>query len=194
MDKHIEYLVFDVETTGLPRNWKAPASKLDNWPRIVQIGWLAFDRHEQLLESNSHIIKPAGFEIPAESVKVHNISNDFALSNGEDIENVLAPFASTVKNAGHVIAHNLSFDEKVVRSELIRAEMEDPFDMPVKVCTKEKGTDICRIPGKYGYKWPTLDELYRHFFDHTFEGAHDALDDAKATAACFFELKKAGAV
>jgi len=29
------YLFFDTETTGLPRNWKAPVTDLDNWPRMV---------------------------------------------------------------------------------------------------------------------------------------------------------------
>ena len=32
------YLFFDTETTGLPANWQAPMSDLENWPRLVQIG------------------------------------------------------------------------------------------------------------------------------------------------------------
>ncbi len=31
------YLFFDTETTGLPRNWHAPASDLANWPRLIQL-------------------------------------------------------------------------------------------------------------------------------------------------------------
>ncbi|MCX6741278.1 MAG: hypothetical protein NTY61_02675, partial [Candidatus Parcubacteria bacterium] len=36
------YLFFDTETTGLPKNWKAPIEDLDNWPRIVQIAWAIY--------------------------------------------------------------------------------------------------------------------------------------------------------
>ncbi|MDZ7715500.1 MAG: hypothetical protein U5J95_04740 [Balneolaceae bacterium] len=60
----------------------------------------------------------------------------------------------------------------------------------IRVCTKEIGTDICKIPGNYGYKWPTLEELYNHLFDDKFEESHDALNDAKAVADCFLNLKE----
>ena len=29
------YLFLDTETADKPRNWKAPASDLDNWPRAL---------------------------------------------------------------------------------------------------------------------------------------------------------------
>jgi hypothetical protein len=35
------YLFFDTETTGLPKNWKAPVTDLNNWPRMNSpIGYL----------------------------------------------------------------------------------------------------------------------------------------------------------
>ena len=49
---------------------------------------------------------------------------------------------------------------------------------------------FCKIPGKYGYKWPTLSELHLKLFDFDFEGAHDALLDVKACAKCLFELER----
>jgi hypothetical protein len=27
------YLIFDTETTGLPKKWNAPITDIDNWPR-----------------------------------------------------------------------------------------------------------------------------------------------------------------
>lgn len=189
MVKNIEYLVFDVETTGFPKDWNAPISRLNNWPRIVQIGWLAFDRFDNLVDSKCHIIKPAGYTIPNESYKIHGISTQSALSNGEEMNHVLRNFSQLVKVSEYVIGHNLQFDEKVVRSEFLRADIDDYFNNPTRICTKEIGTDVCKIPGKYGYKWPTLDELYQHFYGEDFDGSHNALNDAKATAKCFFELK-----
>lgn len=37
------YLFFDTETTGLPKNWKAPVTDLNNWPRLVQLVYLYYD-------------------------------------------------------------------------------------------------------------------------------------------------------
>ncbi|HEY5387075.1 MAG TPA: hypothetical protein VIL79_04150, partial [Thermoleophilia bacterium] len=34
-----QILVFDTETSDLPRDWRRPASDVDNWPHLVQIAW-----------------------------------------------------------------------------------------------------------------------------------------------------------
>ncbi len=31
------YLFFDTETNGLPRNWKAPVTDLNNWPKLSEL-------------------------------------------------------------------------------------------------------------------------------------------------------------
>jgi hypothetical protein len=54
----------------------------------------------------------------------------------------------------------------------------------------EKTTNFCAIQGPYGYKWPKLSELYFKLFQSNFEEAHNAAADIKATAKCFWELKK----
>lgn len=36
-------LLFDTETTGKPKNYKAPSSDTENWPRLVQIAWEKYD-------------------------------------------------------------------------------------------------------------------------------------------------------
>lgn len=45
------YLIFDTETTGLQKNWKAPVSDIDNWPRLVQIAWLQCDNSGNVLSN-----------------------------------------------------------------------------------------------------------------------------------------------
>ena len=52
------YLIFDTETTGLPKNWRAPISDTENWPRCVQLAWQVHDEIGNLIESKSYIIKP----------------------------------------------------------------------------------------------------------------------------------------
>ena len=65
------YLFFDTETTGLPRNWRAPVTELDNWPRLVQIAWIAYDKEGTKISSNEFIVKPEGFSIPLRAEKIH---------------------------------------------------------------------------------------------------------------------------
>jgi len=194
IDQSLKYLVFDVETTGLPKSWKAPFTNVSNWPRIVQIAWLSFDAQGNLLESTAHIIKPDGFNIPQSSEKIHGISTAHANENGKAIKPVLADFSVQLEATTFAVAHNLNFDENVIRAELLRAKLDDPFDTISRICTKEQGKPVCKIPGKYGYKWPRLDELYNHLFEESFKDAHNALNDARATAECFFELKRRQAI
>jgi DNA polymerase III epsilon subunit-like protein len=58
----------------------------------------------------------------------------------------------------------------------------------------EASTNHCRIPGQYGYKWPTLEELHEHLFGNPPDKSHDAASDARSCARCFFELKRLGVI
>ena len=68
------YLIFDTETTGLPRRWDAPLTDSDNWPRAVQIAWQLHDEWGELIEHQDFLIKPDGFDVPYDAEKVHGIS------------------------------------------------------------------------------------------------------------------------
>ena len=61
------YLVFDTETTGLPKKWNAPLSDSENWPRCVQLAWQLHDSKGILISSHSYLIKPDNYNIPYES-------------------------------------------------------------------------------------------------------------------------------
>ena len=76
------YLTFDTETTGLPKNYSAPISETDNWPRMVQIAWQINDKSGNLISSESHIIKPRDFTIPFNAEKIHGISTEKAIEKG----------------------------------------------------------------------------------------------------------------
>ena len=181
-------LFFDTETTGLPKNWKAPVTDLDNWPRLVQLAYLVYDFDGNLIHSCNEIIKPNGFTIPMDASKVHGITTDIANQRGSNIEEVFELFSIHLRRAKVVVAHNMAYDEKIIGSELIRLELENTLDSKEKICTMESTVDLCKIDGPYGYKWPKLEELHRFLFNHDFEGAHDALADIQATAKCFWEL------
>ena len=186
------YIFFDTETSGLPRSWSAPASDVANWPRLVQIGWLTCDADGQLQRSHQSLIKPQGFQITPEAVEVHGITTDVALRDGVDLGPVLAEFVADVRASRVVVAHNLDFDQRVVQAEFQRAQLADPFVRKRRVCTMKETADFCRLPGKYGYKWPSLTELHRKLFGRPFGGAHGALTDADACLRCYFRLRELG--
>lgn len=184
------YLFFDTETTGLPLNWKAPLDDLDNWPRMVQIAWLLYDHKGNLIDSKSYIIKPEGFAIPEEATLVHGITTSKALKEGSELMDVLQELYELIEKADCLVAHNMSFDEKIVGAEFLRKEMDNIIDFKKKICTMQCSTDICMINGPYGYKWPKLSELYYQLFGKDFKEAHNALNDINATAECFWEMKR----
>jgi len=189
------YLVFDTETTGLPKNYQAPLDDFSNWPRIVQIAWSLYDAAGNHWESYSFIIKPEGFIISDEVAKIHRITQERALAEGVDLHEVLIKFIDDVKKSEYLVGHNIDFDDKIVGSELLRANMANPLLIANKLCTMKAGVAVCKIANSRGtYKWPNLTELYKCLFQTGFPEAHDALVDVKACAECFFELKRRGAI
>lgn len=188
------YLFLDTETTGLPKNWKAPESDVDNWPRLVQIAWLQYDKKEKQIAKGSYIIKPADFIIPEEVVKIHGISNKRAEKEGVYAKNALNEFSLVLKNSKCLVAHKLNFDKKVIAAEFLRAGIENNLSEITKICTMESSTDFCQILGPYGYKWPTLSELHLRLFNFPYVELHNASSDVAACSKCFFELVKKGVI
>ncbi len=76
------YLIFDTETTGLPKRWDAPLTDTDNWPRCIQIAWQLHDEMGRVVEHQDYLVKPEGFNIPYDAEKVHGISTELALKRG----------------------------------------------------------------------------------------------------------------
>ena len=180
-------LFFDTETTGLPKNYKALASDLENWPRLVQLAWQVYGE-EELVSERSLIVKPEGFEIPGAASAIHHVTQERALTEGIPLLDALQEFREALEPCELLVAHNLDFDVKIVGAEFLRVGLE--FPQIEGYCTKLQGTDLCKLPGKFGYKWPTLQELHIFLFGKGFEAAHDALVDVKACASCFWEMQR----
>ncbi|MDX1628704.1 MAG: 3'-5' exonuclease, partial [Fulvivirga sp.] len=119
------YLIFDTETTGLPHNYSAPITDLDNWPRLVQIAWQLHDHKGKLISHQNYIVKPEGFTIPFNSEKVHGISTKRALDEGHALKEVLDQFQTDLAQAQVVVGHNIAFDNSIVGAELVRTGQEN---------------------------------------------------------------------
>ncbi len=185
------YLIFDTETTGLPRNWNAPYTDLDNWPRAVQIAWQLHDDMGNLIEAKDFLIRPDGYDIPYDAERIHGISTELALAEGVDLEDVVAEFNLAIEQAQFVVGQNIGFDLNIMGAEFLRAQTPTQMhDLPVLDTCTEVTANLCQLPGGRGgrFKLPTLTELHQHLFAVPFGEAHNATADVEATTRCFFEL------
>ena len=192
-------LFFDTETTGTPKNYKAPISDSYNWPRLVQLAWIMADKNGNVLKKKSLIIRPSGFSISEDAAAVHGITTEKAEREGVLLHDVLEEFEMDLSFAGQIVGHNIDFDQHIVGAELYRLGMNSSTLMDKSsTCTMKSSTDFCAIPNPNpyfgGYKWPSLQELYCKLFGHEFSDAHDALADITATKECYFELKRRGII
>jgi DNA polymerase III epsilon subunit-like protein len=184
------YLFIDTETSGLPLNWNAPESDVNNWPRIVQIAWILSDDEGNIVNESDFVIKPDGFIISQESIEIHGISNEKANCEGVKLVEALHRLIDVSTFVDYVVGHNIKFDFSVIASEFIRKNLKNPLMGKSTLCTMESSTNFCAIPGIYGIKWPKLNELYFKLFQDDLVEAHDASIDINATFECFWELKK----
>ncbi|MBL4586999.1 MAG: PHP domain-containing protein, partial [Flavobacteriales bacterium] len=184
------YLIYDTETTGLPKNYKAPLTDSDNWPRLVQLAWQLHADDGSLLEAQNFIVRPDGFDIPYNSEKIHGISTEKALNEGLPLEEVLDFFSEVLSRTQVIAGHNIEFDNSIMGAEYLRLSDTNPITEFPSVDTKNESTHYCAIPGGRGgkFKWPKLTELHVKLFNEAFDEAHNAAADVAATARCFFVL------
>ena len=182
------FLIFDTETTGLPKKWNAPLSDSENWPRCVQIAWQIHDFNGLCIENKSYLIKPEGFTIPDESEKIHGIST--SLANLKEKIKQLNTFLDSLSKCKYICGHNVKFDI-IHRIELFRIGQENKIDQfsVIDTCS-EITAEITKLPGGRGgkFKFPTLSELYFNLFNENFLEAHNATADVEATSRCLIEL------
>lgn len=185
------YLIFDTETTGLPKRWDAPISDLDNWPRCIQIAWQLHDNLGNCIEHQGYLVQPEGFNIPYDAEKIHGISTELAQEQGVPLVDVLEKFNAALNKTKFVVGQNVGFDLNIMGAEFIRADIANKLqELPVLDTCTEHTAELCQLPGgRYGkFKLPTLTELHEFLFNVPFAEAHNATADVEATTRCFFEL------
>ncbi|WP_461640034.1 DNA polymerase III subunit alpha [Labilibaculum euxinus] len=183
------FLIFDTETTGLPKKWKAPLSDFDNWPRMVQLAWQCHDMEGKFLFAKNHVIIPEGFTIPEDVVAVHGISTEIAQEKGIPLKEALLDFMEDVRKSKYVVGHNVSFDINIAGCELLRCEMDEQELITTPALDTMTGSkEYCDLKRKGQLKNPTLTELHMKLFGVPFAEAHNAAADVEATSRCFLEL------
>ena len=194
------YLVFDVETTGLPKRYGQPMEDVNNWPRITQLAFVLYDKDGTILYEECNLIKPDGWVIPKEQFFIdNNMSTERCEKEGIPIEKALTSLMHHEQFCSVIVAHNINFDRPIVGAELLRIECDGLaayWKQKYGICTMLSTIKFVGAKHKNGRggKWPKLEELHYKLFDCNFDNAHDALADVRVTGKCFFELLKRGVV
>lgn len=155
----MKLLLFDTETTGLPKTRDNATRGADNWPHLVSIAWIVIENNE-ILKSEYHIVNPE-WGIPEESTKIHGITYEQAAAEGEPLKDIIQKFLNEPHDM--LVAHNLNFDLNVIINAILW-DLNMPYPVfKTSFCTMEAGRILCRLPlgnGRSGYKYPKLSELY----------------------------------
>jgi DNA polymerase III, epsilon subunit and related 3''-5'' exonucleases len=195
------YMVYDIETTGLPdfpkgQNRKYyPYNEKEKYKRsrIIQMAYEIYEENGTLKKSFNKIIKPEGFVIPVS--KYHNITNEIAQREGIRIQEILDEYMKDLKSVEKIIGHNVEFDKMVTMAEMNLHNRQDIIlcmEQKKYECIGKLSTNICKLVwnSRYeGYKMPKLGEAYEYIFKEKLEGWHDALEDVKACARIYKYIK-----
>lgn len=197
------YLAYDTETTGLPLDPNSP-DMYDtlNWPRVYQLGAILFDEMGFEHARMDAYVRPDGWVIPkvddfllslgqTDFHGEQGVTTEMLMDVGKPLPEVMAEFIGLADRCDEKVCHNASFDLPVLTCEMFRVKhFPQHWLQKPQHCTKLLSEGICKIPGYKGrYKWPTLQEAYKHFFGTEFDGAHDASADVQATVDVFLECK-----
>lgn len=181
-------LFYDTETTG-KSDFKLGVH-IDQ-PRIVQIAAVLCGDSGDPFAMFSSMVYPEGYEIPKESTAIHKITTEKASQYGLMIGGVFSLMSGLARRADIIVAHNIDFDDLIMKSEALRQGKEWNYDSKL-FCTMKATTPICKIPGRYrDFKWPSLLEAHTHLLGEGFDGAHSAMADVEACARVYFALRKA---
>ena len=177
-------LVVDIETSGF----------LSQGGKIVEIGIVELDLlNGVIIPKFDSLIKEPGFDrrhsrSPFGWVFENSDLTFEAVNSAPSLESVRDAVQNLFDNY-KATAFNKSFDFDFLRDRGFRIK-----DLP---CPMQLATPICKVPFPSGcsrYKWPKVEEAWRHFFGNTgYIEKHRGLDDAMHEAKIVFELYKMGA-
>jgi DNA polymerase III epsilon subunit-like protein len=203
--KNKKVLFIDLETTGLVKKTISNIVQEKKYPnykenenydssRIVQFGYIymkEFDYDYEIKPVNikSIIIKPEGFEIPEETIKIHGITNKIANEKGIQIKKALKKIKKIVADTEYIIGYNIFFDINIFMNELYRKDFNKTIKKLKELKKEEKILCIGELSKQYkGYKkyMPSQQNIYKELFEKLIENIHNAQYDICATIEIMF--------
>lgn len=193
-------LFYDTETTGLPL-FNEP-SEDPRQPHLVQLGAALVNMETRaVVASMDVIVRPAVWEIPKDISDIHGITTEAALDLGVSESMAIGMFLEMwAEGARTRIAHNETFDARILRIALLRHEDEplaDAWKAAPAECTARLSTPICKIPPtermkaakRFHHKTPNLSEAYEFFTGQQLQNAHSAMADVRGCMAVYWVIQ-----
>ena len=191
-----KFMIFDLETNGLPTNKNLSWKWTKNWPKILQISWGIYNINGRCLKFRNYIIKQH-LVLNESSARIHNITTYKIKKYGIASNKIMKLLHNDLNNITHIISHNMNFDKNTLFAELCRSNRYDTinsFETKAHICTMLATIDYCRLHNGRYYKWPKLEELYYKIFRRQMTNKHNAEFDVKNLSKCFFYLIKNGII
>jgi DNA polymerase III epsilon subunit-like protein len=205
----MQILVFDTETTGLPKTKLLTYETLCLWPYILQLSYVIYDvSANSIINVRDFIIKiPKEIEISEESTAIHGITKKICNNSEETIEDALVRFIYDFSHSDLIVGHNLSFDLNMLKIETMRQILKNNKNKDLYVtflqelktadnyyCTMHESMDLCNIQaldkkGNNYTKFPKLEELHEILFHAKPKNLHNALVDVLVCLRCYYMLE-----
>ncbi len=180
-------LFIDTETSGFPKNGVGLEDPTQ--ARILEIGAILTDDQGKIVATLDSLVKCGDIVLHEKLKGVHDITVEECNENGLDNVRFIKLVDSMYHSCNTIVGHNIEFDLKML-------SLYYPYlnaGCPILFCTMKSTTDICKIPNRWGtgYKYPSLNEAYTHFFGETKKSKHRAFDDAMMCKEIYFKLQEA---
>ena len=132
---------------------------------------------------------------PSEDPRQPHLVQLAALLVDDDTRQVISTLDVIVRPDGWLIPEDVAAVHGITTERA--AALADEWKAAPTACTQRLSTPICQLPatdrmraaGRTHYKSANLQEAYRHFFGHGFDGAHSALADVQACMAVYFAIQ-----
>lgn len=187
------YLFLDTETNGV-YNSENPQSEIE----IFQICWKIFTIDFTLLKERVALFN-IDKELKEDVIKLTGISKYDLEHSKDDVHEVVSDLMNDLAYTSKVIGHNIEYDLNVLWSTIVHKNIkyfiflpdysyELDLDRLDTFCTMKETTELLKIPSHYGFKYPTLIELYEFLYGERPSSSHNAEDDVGITIMCVQKL------
>ena len=170
---------FDTETTGLDVQKE----------HIIQLSLIKFntDSWEIIGLRDWYILPDVPFTIPAEAEAVHHISKAFLLEHGVSLKSIYDDFMAFTAGCDFLTYNGNGYDAPILHYNFARSGLD--FDFSGRTWYDALLLERIHTEGKTDENGErlhnNLTSAYTRYYGHPFEGAHNSLDDVRATIEVF---------
>lgn len=112
------------ETTGLHQvNENVSKKKIFAFARIVTLNYeIGYVKDKEFIQEKKVrlIAKPRSMFIPKETEEYHGITQEMAIKQGVDPEQIINQFKDDLKNVDIIVSHNVDFHLRTIFAEAVR--------------------------------------------------------------------------